>query len=109
MRVGFCSNNTTNREGNPTGGVVVGTGFIIAWQDGPLGRDGDRQTPNGAFIEDVLSAVLQRLVFYQEANRGKFSCAENAVAIEYIEQALIALDSRTKAREERGVEGTHKA
>lgn len=108
MRVGFYSKNVVDSSGNPAGGVVAGTGFTITWQDGPLGRGEHRVEPNGAFVEDVLSAVLERLTFYQEVRGGKFSCTENATAISYIEGALTALDSRTKSREDRGVEGTHK-
>lgn len=108
MRIGFIENHKTNKEGNPTGGASVGTGFTIAWQDGPLGRDGDRIEPNGAFVEDVLDAVKGRIEFYEKANNGKFSCQTNKDALAHIVLALEALDSRTKERESRGVEGTHK-
>lgn len=99
--------NNTDANGNPTGGCVDGEGLHIGWQNGPLGRDGDRQEPNGAFVETVLAAALQRLEFYQTANQGKFQCLENSIAITHIGEALLWLDRRTQDRENRKVEGTH--
>ena len=101
--------NTTDPDGNPTGGAFEGVGIRIDWQNGPLGRDADRRKPNGAFVETVLSAVLQRIQFYQDAGGGKFKCRENAIAITKIEEALLWLDKRTRDREARQVEGTHTA
>lgn len=96
--------NKNDADGNPTGGCVTGTGIDIRWQDGPLGSGDDRKEPNGAFVEGVLQAALERLVFFQQS---KFACNENACAIIGIQTALEALNSRTKKREEQGVEGTH--
>lgn len=104
MRFGFMENHKSDAAGNPAGGVTVGTGFTIAWQDGPLGRGMARQAPNGAFVEDVIAACIGRLKFYQD---GRFNCAENAVAIQRLEAALEALDQRTLNRIAREVEGTH--
>lgn len=101
--------NGVDKNGNPAGGLVLGTGLKIDWQNGPLGRDADRQQPNGAFVETALSAVLQRIEFYQSAADGKFKCRENAIAITKIEEALLWLDKRTRDRETRQVEGTHTA
>lgn len=101
--------NDVDDAGNPTGGSCIGTGLRIEWQNGPLGRDADRREPNGAFIETVISAALQRIEFYQMAANGKFACAENMIAATHLRVALYALDSRTKAREARQVEGTHTA
>lgn len=95
--------NFDNPEGKPAGGSVTGTGIAISWQDGPLGRGPDRKEPNGAFIETVISAVIQRLEYYQT----KFPCRENAIALTHLETANLWLDKRTRDREERGVEGTH--
>jgi hypothetical protein len=95
--------NNLDSDGNPAGGVAVGNGLLVRWQNGPLGRGEERQEPNGAFVEDVLSVVLARLRFYQET---KFACHENAEAIHYVEQAITMLQRRTAARESRGVEGT---
>lgn len=98
--------NVTDENGNPTGGQVTGCGIHIKWQDGPLG-DGitfPRNLPNGAFVETVISAALQRLEFFQAS---KFHCLENENAIKALELALEYLESRTKNRQERKVEGTH--
>lgn len=95
--------NNLDASGNPTGGRVVGTGLEIIWQDGPLGRGADRKAPNGAFVETVISAVIERIKFYQT----KFPCRENALAITKLEEANMWLDKRTADREDRGVEGTH--
>lgn len=109
MQIGFHAKNVTDANGNPAGGVVVGTGFTISWQDGPLGRGADRKQPNGAFVEDVIAAVMQRIEHYQMAQNGKFACLENERAITHLTNALEELDCRTKAREARNVEGTHNA
>lgn len=99
--------NRLDEHGNPSGGVVEGTGLWIAWQDGPLGRGEDRQEPNGAFVETVIAAAKQRIEFYQTAANGRFACRENALAITKLDEALHWLNDRTQAREARGVEGTH--
>lgn len=104
MRQGFQATNHLDENGMPTGGSVAGKGFSIAWQNGPLGRGVERLQPNGAFVEDVIAACLQRIRFFQD---GRFHCRENALAITKLEEALMWLESRTRDREEREVEGTH--
>lgn len=104
MLMPFEAANYLDADGNPAGGDVSGRGLDIRWQNGPLGRDADRREPNGAFVETVIAAAKQRIEFYQG---GKFACDENRRAIEYLDLALQALDSRTRAREARQVEGTH--
>lgn len=96
--------NTTDENGNPTGGSVSGIGLKIDWQNGPLGRGEDRKEPNGAFCETVIAAVIQRIEFYQ---RSKFKSRENALAITRLEEALHWLNARTQRREVAGIEGTH--
>lgn len=91
-------------NGKPAGGTTTGTGILIRWQDGPLGRGETRREPNGAFVEGVIQAALGRLEFY---NEGEFRCRENSLAITHLEEALHWLESRTAKREEREVEGTH--
>ena len=104
MRVGLKSDHV--KFGNAvTGGYTSGTGFTISWQHGPLGRGPDRQAPNGAFVEDVIAAAMERLEAYQSTD---FACEENAYAITLLRSALRALEDRTRTREHRGVEGTHK-
>jgi hypothetical protein len=101
---GFTAENHLDEQGNPAGGYVDGVGLHIEWQNGPLGRGEERIEPNGAFVEDVIGAALQRIQHYQDS---KFVCEENARAIVHLEQALTHLNLRTANREERGVEGTH--
>jgi len=105
MRTPYFKENWLDQNNNPTGGVAYGTGFTISWQNGPLGRDENRKEPNGAFVENILDAVIQRIEFYQA---NKFSCAENEIALIYLRLAAKQLDNRTKDRELRRVEGTHK-
>lgn len=97
-------NNYTDSDGNPAGGSVRGVGIVIDWQNGPLGRGDGRAEPNGAFVEGVIKAAIQRIEFY---NSGKFRCRENSLAITHLEEALHWLNARTTRREEQGVEGTH--
>lgn len=94
-------------EGNPAGGTTLGTGILIKWQNGPLGRGEDRKDPNGAFVEGVIQAAIGRLEFYQTTSNRKFACRENAIALTHLETALLWLEKRTHDREEREVEGTH--
>lgn len=101
---------------NPTGGQVMlhvtkkgdseYPALIVNWQDGPRGtvEDGTLEEPNGAFVEDVLWAALQRLEFFQNS---KYSCRENAIAITKIEEALFIMKDRQLSRSARGVEGKH--
>lgn len=104
MRQEIQSNHDTDEAGNPAGGLTVGTGINIKWQNGPLGRDENRLTPNGAFVEGVIAAAADRLRYYQ---RSKFQCWENARALDMLEAALSILDFRTQKREAQKVEGTH--
>lgn len=103
---GHFAEHWTDMNGNPVGGVSTGRGFTISWQHGPLGPMGTplRQEPNGAFVEDVIQAVIRRIEFYQAT---KFACKENADALEALYLAAQRLDDRTKDRERRTVEGTH--
>lgn len=93
-----------DESGNSAGGTTTGRGIQIVWQAGPLGRDGDRQEPNGAFVEGVIQAAIDRLEYYQ---RSRFNCATNARAIDALRLALACLEDRTASREARKVEGTH--
>lgn len=101
----FAAVNFNDENGMPAGGAVQGVGLDIVWQNGPLGRVGtdERIEPNGAFVETVLEAVLQRIEYYQL----HFPCEENAYAIGHIGEALAALNERTARRVEANVEGTH--
>ena len=86
-----------DESGNPKGGWTRGEGFHIDWQNGV-------QMRSGAFIEEVLGGVIQRLQFFQGT---KFACKENDAAISCIETVLAAMDLRLKGREARGVGGSY--
>ena len=103
----FQAENKVDENNNPAGGYVIGTGLKIEWQNGPIGRGAERIEPNGAFVETVIAAVVQRIEFYQTASNKKFACRENAIAITKLEEALLWLNKRTVDREKRQVEGTH--
>ena len=104
MKQGHFEEHWTDPNGNPAGGVSTGRGFTISWQNGPLGRGDDRKEPNGAFVEDVIQAVIGRIEFYQQS---RFNCTENADALKALKTAARRLDERTSNREQREVEGTH--
>ena len=92
-----------DEQGMPTGGKTWGPGFSIQWQNGLVEDD----VQNGAFIEDVLEAARQRLLFFNE--HPTFRCRENSLAITKIEEALQWLDWRTRQRVLGNVENTHQA
>lgn len=79
-------------------------GLSITWQNGPLGRGEDRLAHNGAFVETVIHAALQRIEWY---NAVGFECEENNQAIQSLKNALAWLEHRTARREREGTEGTH--
>lgn len=91
---------------NPAGGYSSGCGYLISWQNGPLGKIGSpaRKEPNGAFVEDIIDAVASRL--------RSISCIyKNPEVIKavlfHLTSANEVLDSRTKRRVEAKTEGTH--
>lgn len=107
--------NIVDDNGNPTAGQVnLVTGapdadnieaLRIVWQSAPRAKaDGTLAAPNGAFIEDVLWAALQRLEFFQQS---QYRDRGNALAITHIEGALQALKDRQLERSHRNVEGKH--
>lgn len=100
----FVANYFNDNNDKPAGGVTSGTGFIIAWQNGPLSVDGVRKQPTGAFVENVIAAALDRLEYYQ---RSEFACNENSNAIDSLKAAMAWLNQRTTDRQTRGVQGTH--
>ena len=126
--------NVSNENCDPAGGFVSGVGIDIRWQDGPLrdpeakpASDGPQEAcerpslksdrlsrhgepepeaprHNGAFVEGVIMAAKKRLEFYQAS---RFACPENASALDHLNKALEALESRTSRRVTAGTEGTH--
>lgn len=71
----------------------------LSFQNGPLREVG----VNGLTNEALLAILIDRMHGFQA---GKFRCGDNRVALEYLENALSALQRRTREREARGVEGT---
>lgn len=72
----------------------------LRFQHGPIAKVGT----NGITIEVLLAIAIDQLEGHQE---GPYACPENEIALEQVLLALAALESRTKSRERRGVEGTH--
>ena len=97
------STHMVNDEGWVTGGATSGLGLAINWQNGPL-QDGEA---NGATIEDVIGAAIERLEVFQANDKSKN--AFNAQALVYLYNALTALQERTRDRLHRGVEGKYEA
>lgn len=104
MQAGIKSEHWLDEKGNPAGGCTFGNGFAISWQNGPLGNGSDRKEPNGAFVEDIIKAAIDRMEFYQD---GKFACVENDETLTHLKQALASQYRRTNDRLKRKVEGTH--
>lgn len=103
--VGRLTNiHNVDEDGNPAGGYTSGVGFSISWQNGPLNVDGVRKEPNGAFVEDVIAAAINRIEFYQGS---KFHSLHNASALGHLYAAAEVLAERTRDRLARGVEGSH--
>lgn len=93
---GNASHNYVLKVQGRDGPIVT----VLAFQHGPIKEVGT----NGVTHEALLAIILDRLNGFQS---GQYACPENAVAIEYLNKALGALHARTRARDERGVEGTH--
>lgn len=80
--------------------VPIGEYGHVSFQKGPVREKGF----NGCDQEDLLVIIIDRLRFFQA---GAFACRENAIALTKCEEALLWLQSRTKNRIQRGVEGTN--
>lgn len=74
--------------------------YDINFQDGPIATAG----VNGVTHEALLAIIVDRLEHFQ---KGPFACRENAIALTKIQEAQHWLHHRTRARMDRGVEGTH--
>ena len=110
----ITSVHDTDEDGNPSGGRAEGNRFMVAWQDGPVATEDGRQESrrfNGFTVEDMIYVTMHRLEYYQEGGdpAGKFSCQENVDALRFLNLAVGRLNDRTRARMDRGVEGTHTA
>jgi hypothetical protein len=72
----------------------------LHFQEGPIKEAG----VNGVTMQDLLAIVVNRLESFQ---KSQFKCNDNATALLKVKDALLALNARTAARLEKGVEGTH--
>ena len=72
----------------------------ILFQNGPIKEFG----VNGVSQEALLAVVIDRLRSFQA---GPFACQPNEEALEHCEQAMYYLQTRTRNRIARGVEGTN--
>ena len=97
----FCNYNEVDENGDPAGGQFFAMGLEGHWQDGPVKENGF----NGTGVETLLLIARHRLV--ESYQKSRFACHENRMAIEHIDEALEWLRTRTRNREERGVEGTN--
>ena len=62
------------------------------------------ETATGAFVEDVVDAVINRMEFYQSS---KFACDENSEALQALRVAWNCMMERRRDRDQRGVLGKH--
>lgn len=95
MRNNASVKNLVNFEGDKVTTVIL-------FQNGPISADGNGV--NGITHEALLAILADRLQGFQS---GPYACVENAGALEHIKLAQSLLQMRTKARMDRGVEGTH--
>lgn len=91
----------------------AGPRLRIEFQNGPIKEAGANGTTNEALIAVSIDR-LRGFQFERNADgtfnpkkKGTYACKENAEALGHLEKALAVLHRRTKAREKRGVEGTH--
>jgi hypothetical protein len=83
-------------------GFDDGQKVLIGFQNGPIAEHG----VNGLTHEVLLAIVIDRLRAFQA---GAFACRENALALTKLEESQHWLLHRTRARMNRGVEGTNAA
>ena len=76
--------------------------LAVHFQNGPIQEVG----VNGVQQEHLLAIVIDRLRAFQA---GPFACRTNAIALTKCEEALMWLQSRTRDRMARQVEGFNKA
>jgi hypothetical protein len=86
-------------EGNPSLPTEGHEGCLVLFQNGPIKEAG----LNGITQEALLAIVIDRLEAFQA---GPFSSEDNAQALAHCHLALEALQTRTRKRLARGVEGT---
>jgi len=88
------------RDGHPGQPRVL---CRLMFQNGPINADGNGV--NGITHEALIAILMDRLMAFQA---GPYANDYNATALSSLGVAQLALQSRTKERMARGVEGTHK-
>lgn len=73
--------------------------YVVKFQKGPVKENG----LNGITQEVLLAIVKDRLEGFQS---GDFACELNQIALDHVNEALAALQQRTRDRVARNVEGT---
>ena len=81
-----------------TNDSLAGT-LTVRFQKGPIGEHG----VNGVSNDVLLAIVADRLEGFQS---GPYACQDNGIALAKIQSAMQDLQTRTKERLARGVEGT---
>ncbi len=76
---------------------------LLSFQNGPINADGNGV--NGITHEALLAVLIDRLEAFQA---GQYANTYNEDALDHLCSAKLALQTRTKDRMARGVEGTHK-
>lgn len=74
--------------------------LIVEFQNGPIKEAG----VNGVTNEALIAIVIDRLRSFQA---GPYACDSNHEALQHAEAAIFHLQTRTRERIARGVEGTH--
>jgi len=88
--------NVRGTEPGSSGSITA-----IHFQKGPVKEVGI----NGITGEALVAIVVDRLRGFQT---GRFPCRENAIALQYLETALMWMNKRTAERIQKGVEGKDK-
>ncbi len=94
---GICGFHTAT---NPATSQKDETMTHVVFQNGPIKEFG----VNGITHEALIAIVIDRMRSFQA---GQFACQANADALTALESALFHLQTRTRERIARGVEGTH--
>lgn len=94
---GFDTESNPSEDSGYLGGAKCTT---VLFQNGPIKEFG----VNGVTQEALLAIVIDRLRSFQA---GPFASPYNATALDRCEDALRLLQTRTRERIARGVEGTH--
>lgn len=96
---GFDTETNASKE-SPDGYSHSKSRDVLLFQNGPIPEVG----VNGITHEVLLAILIDRLHGFQS---GPYACRENALALTRLQEAQMWLQTRTRERMARGVEGTH--